>query len=179
MPCIIHKTGNRIISYHALNSAVTSCYNMQSCLRLRAGRTALAGGALLKLPSLGKPEDIPHLNGGLTCPKGPSHSAVGQGVNCPPLGPPGRWSSPEGNNWLLSVAVLCTQCTAELILRSSGVHHVQKFGCADCKLWNHTGWLHSKPRLAKYIFLKIAYKILGCYVQLYSAWCMMHDIFQV
>ena len=96
MPRIIHKTGNRITSYHALLSVVTSCYNMQSCLSLRAGRTALAGGALLKLPSLGKPEDIPQVNGGFTRPKGPSHPAVGQGVNCPPLGPPGHWSSPGG-----------------------------------------------------------------------------------
>ena len=38
MPCIIHKTGNIITSYHALLSAVTSCHNMQSCLSLRAGR---------------------------------------------------------------------------------------------------------------------------------------------
>ena len=96
MPCIIHKTGNRITSYHALLSEVTSCYNMQSCLSLRAGRTAMAGGALLKLPSLGKPEDIPQVNGGFTRPKGPSHPAEGQGVNCPPLGPPGHWSSPGG-----------------------------------------------------------------------------------
>ena len=96
MPRIIHKTGNRITSYHALLSAVTSCYNMQSCLSLRAGRTALAGGALLKLPSLGKPEDIPQVNGGFTRLKGPSHPAVGQGVNCPPLGPSGHWFSPGG-----------------------------------------------------------------------------------
>ena len=46
--------------------------------------------------SLGKPEDLPHVNGGFTRPKGPSHPAVGQGVNCPPLGPPGHWSSPGG-----------------------------------------------------------------------------------
>ena len=38
MPRIIHKTGYRITSYHALLSAVTFCYNMQSCLSLQAGR---------------------------------------------------------------------------------------------------------------------------------------------
>ena len=57
---------------------------------------ALAWGALLKLPSLGNPEDLPQVNGGFTRPKGPSHPAVGQGVNCPPLGPPGHCSSPGG-----------------------------------------------------------------------------------
>ena len=86
MPRIIHKTGNRITSYHALLSVVTSCYNMQSCLSLRAGRTALAGGALLKLPSLGKPEDIPQVNAGFTCLKEPSNPVGGQGFNCPHLG---------------------------------------------------------------------------------------------
>ena len=68
--------------------------------------TALAGGALLKLPSLGKPEDLPQVNGGFTRPKGPSHPAVGQGVNCPPLGPPGHWSSPGGMTDL-SVLLCC------------------------------------------------------------------------
>ena len=137
MPRIIHNTGNIITSYHALISAVTSCYNMQSCLSPRAGRTALAGGALLKLPRLGKPEDIPQVNGGFTRPKGPSHPAEGQGINCPPLGPSGQGSSPGGEADLSSCAV-CTHCTAELLPRSSGVRSVQKFGCTEYKLCNHT-----------------------------------------
>ena len=43
---------------------------------------------------------------------------------------------------LFSLAVLCIHCTAELllhfILRSSAVHSVQKFGCTEYKLYNHT-----------------------------------------
>ena len=44
---------------------------------------------------------------------------------------------------LLSLAVLCTHRTAELLLncimRSPTVHSLQKFGCTEYKLYNHTG----------------------------------------
>ena len=47
----------------------------------------------------------------------------------------------------------CTDCTAELllniILRRSAVHSVQKFGCTEYKLYNHTGLLRSYTKLAK------------------------------
>ena len=36
------------------------------------------------------------VNGGRTRPVGPGHPAEGLGVNCPPLGPSGHWSSPGG-----------------------------------------------------------------------------------
>ena len=81
----------------------------------------------------------PRVNGGHTRPKGPGHPVAGQGVNCLPLGPSGHWSSPGGKDCLYSLAVLCTQCTAELLPRSSGVHYVQRFGCTWYKLYKHTG----------------------------------------
>ena len=58
--------------------------------------TALAGKALLKLPNFGKSEALTQANGGFTCLKGPSHPLEGQGVNCPPLGLVGQWSSTGG-----------------------------------------------------------------------------------
>ena len=54
------------------------------------------------LPNLRKLEDLLRVNG----------SAEGQGVDCPPLGPSGQWSSPERKT---DLSVLCTHCTDTLL----------------------------------------------------------------
>ena len=61
--------------------------------------------------------DHPHgVNEGCTRPKGHGHPAEGLGVNCPPLGLSGQYSSPGGKAFQSSCAVYTLYCTAELLL---------------------------------------------------------------